>query len=307
MRGFWSIYAACLGACLLAVQVALARVDPPPAPPADEVAAALVARPPKPEGVRAPAEGEGPRYTEAACRAYGGDIRDACFGALALQRAERDPVGGLAACEAIEAPALRWECAGDVAGLHWSVDRGAAEAICEAIPRRKWRDQCWFNLALAASQVDPDYARSRCGRAGMWRDFCYHDVNGEIAQVDPVAALAWCDLEQGALLRRKTCYHGLGKYLGRSDPEAAWHICQQVPTREPLYRENCHHGIGWALAETRGASALADCARSGAYRDSCILGVSAYVKRLDPGEALALCEEVRGASLRERCEAFATR
>ncbi len=304
---FWLIYAALLATSIAAVQVAAANLAPPPPPP-DEAPVAYIALPPKPEGSpKASGAGEGPLYTEAICEGYGGDFRDACFNALALQRAERDPAGALEACRAIAAEDTRLECTGDIAGLHWPVDRAVAEAICPEIPRKKWRDQCWFNVALAASASDFAYARGTCAKAGMWRDFCYHDVNGEIAQRDPDDALAWCDREQGELLRRKTCYHGLGKYLGRVDPPLARATCDKVPAHEPLYPENCHHGVGWAMAETRGAAALSACPLAGAYADSCVLGISAYAKRLDPAEALAICAGVQRADLRQRCEAFASR
>ena len=304
---FGALYGFCLGACLSGIQLALGWIDPPPAVEVVSETSAFVALPPKPDGAREAGDGEGVVYTEEGCLAYTGDVRDACFHALALQRAGKDAVGGQAACERIGEDPLRWECIADVAELYWPADRATSEAICPTIGKKKWRDQCWFNLALAASRIDYDYARRMCGEAGMWRDFCYHDVNGEIAQVEPAAALAWCDLEQGELLRRKTCYHGLGKYLGRTDPGAARGICEQVPTSNPLYPENCHHGIGWAMAETRGSAALEDCSKSGKYRDSCTLGVSAHAKRLDRGEALRICGEVSRDDLRQRCEAFANR
>lgn len=304
---FGVLYGFCLGACLSAVQLALGWVSPPPEAEVVSEASAFVALPPKPSGARSEGDGEGVVYTEEGCRAYSGDVRDACFHALALQRSARDAVGGREACEQIAKEAFKWECVADVAELYWPSGRETSEAICPTIPTKKWRDQCWFNLALAASRVDFDYARRTCGEAGMWRDFCYHDINGEIAQIDPAEALAWCDREEGGLLRRKTCYHGLGKYLGRTDPGTARSICEQVPTHEPLYPENCHHGIGWAMAESRGSAAVADCVKSGDYSDSCVLGVSAHAKRLDPAEALALCSTVRREDLRGRCEAFAER
>ena len=211
------------------------------------------------------------------------------------------------ACRELGREALKWECHADVAELHSEVDRDAAEQLCPDIPRRKWRDQCYFGIAMAWSIEDYDYARATCGKSGMWEDFCRHDVNGEIAQVDPNAALAFCELEEGDLLKRKTCFHGLGKYIGRVDVEGAFGICERVPTHEPLYRENCVHGIGWAMAESDAAAALSRCQDAGDYRDSCLLGVSAHAKVFDPGEAVRICETVRRSDLRQRCVDFARR
>lgn len=310
--GFWGLYGLCLLLCLGTVET-LRRVVPPAVSSAVlDLATSFVAVPPKPRGAQEPTvgEGDGSRYTEQTCQALTGDFRDACYHFLALQRVARDVLGAREACAAVAADSLRWECEADVAELHSREDRVGAEALCADIPRRKWRDQCVFGIAMQWSTDDPDFARGACERAGMWRDFCRHDVNGEVAQVDPAAALAWCNgqLGGGSLLQRKTCYHGLGKYLGRTEPAAAVALCRQVPDDEPLYRENCFHGVGWAVAESDADAALGLCRRAaGPWQDSCILGVSAHAKRLDGAQALQLCAQVSRADLRGRCEDFARR
>jgi hypothetical protein len=268
----------------------------------------MMAVPPKPEGVEALGEGESPGYTEEGCRRSPGPLREACFHTLALQRAERDPEGALLACAEVKTEALHWECVADVAELRSPIDRPGSEALCETIPPKKWHDQCIFGLAMANVRLAPPYARAQCERAGMWRDFCRHDVNGEIAQVDPEGALAFCLQESGTALQNRGCFHGLGKYLGRTDPDLALAICARAPTHEPLYPQNCLHGLGWAVAETSQDAALTLCAkRGGAYADSCLMGVSANAKRFDPGEALRLCGGVKDEALREKCERFARR
>ncbi len=310
--GFWSLYALCLVGCLGTVE-GLRRAAPPSGATVElDLDQDFIAVPPKPHGARPaePGEGTAARYTEASCRELEGDFRDACFHFLALQRAERDLLGAQQACAAISASGPRWECEADLGELHSKVDRPTAEALCTEIPPKKWRDQCHFGIAMAWSRQDPGYARDRCESAGMWRDFCRHDVNGEIAQVDPEGALAWCVTQstRGTPLQRKTCFHGLGKYLGRTDPGRALGICQQVPETDPLYRENCFHGLGWAVAETDEDQALALCAgRAGSWRDSCRLGVSSHAKRLDAARALEICAGVERADLRRRCEDFARR
>lgn len=306
---FSVLYLACLGFCVGSVVglKASASFDPSPESAAQSVAD-FIAIPPKPEGAEKPQEGDAPLHTWAACAARQGDFRDACFKALAWQKAERDVEQALKACAQVQDPDQSMECVSDVAELHTRTDRDRAEAICPTIAKKKWKDQCWFGLGLAWSTQDFEYARGNCEKAGMWRDFCRHDVNGEIAQVDPANALAWCKEEEGTLLQRKTCFHGLGKYIGRTAPDEAISICDQVPESEPLYKENCVHGLGWAVAEKREShAAVSFCEGLASHSDSCFLGLSAHTKRLDPSAALILCGRVGREDLRARCEGFAER
>jgi hypothetical protein len=266
--------------------------------------------PPKPDGVdlEQAGEGESALYSWSDCLARDGDFRDACFRALAWQWAEGDPDGALDSCAMVQATEQRWECVSDVAELHAPVDRARAETICPAIPPRKWRDQCWFGIALAYSHLDFEYARATCENAGRWRDFCRHDVNGEISQVDPEESLRWCELEEGSLLQRKTCFHGLGKYIGRENPSLAVQYCERVPSHEPLYPENCFHGLGWAVAESNPLEeSVGFCGALDGYADSCLLGVSANAKRVDAAVAYEVCAGVSNDNLRSRCEGFARR
>jgi hypothetical protein len=305
---FAVLYLACLGFCVGSV-LSLQAGASYSAPPVERQAVAdFIAIPPKPDGAKKEQTGEAPLYTWAGCEAREGDFRDACFKALAWQRAERDVDEALKACAMVNDLDQSMECVADVAELHTRSDRARAEAICPTIAKKKWKDQCWFGLGLAWSTEDFDYARGNCENAGMWRDFCRHDVNGEIAQVDPVNALEWCKQEEGPLLRRKTCFHGLGKYIGRTAPDVAISICEQVPASEPLYRENCVHGLGWAVAEKReNQASVAFCEGLSSHQDSCFLGLSAHAKRLDPEAALGLCQRVERSDLRARCEGFAGR
>lgn len=307
--GFGALYLATLTLSVGSVELARLWHGPPLALLPEQPVAEVLAVPPKPDGAQAPTgAGEGEGYTEEGCRAARGPLREACFHTLALQRAERDPQGALLACAELPEGERRMECVADVAELHSTVDRDAALALCPSIPRKKWRDQCVFGIAMAWSRRDYAVARALCDQAGQWRDFCRHDVNGEIAQVDPEEALRFCLQESGTALQNRTCYHGLGKYLGRTDPATALAICDRVPPRDPLHRQNCYHGLGWALAETSPDAALASCrAEAGAYGDSCRLGVSANLKRFDVERAAAVCAEVGDATLRRRCEVFVER
>ena len=306
---FAALYLACLGFCIGSVLGLKANASfVPEAQEESQSIADFIAIPPKPDGAEDPEEGDAPLHTWEACEARQGDFRDACFKALAWQRAERDVEGALKACVQVKDIDQSMECVSDVAELHTRTDRVRAEQICPTIAKRKWKDQCWFGLGLAWSTEDFEYARGNCEKAGMWRDFCRHDVNGEIAQVDPVNALDWCKQELGTPLQRKTCFHGLGKYLGRTQPQEATQICTQVPTSNPLYQENCFHGLGWAVAEKRSTDAsLAFCDGLPMHIDSCLLGLSAHAKRLDPEAALSLCSRVERSDLRGRCEGFAQR
>jgi hypothetical protein len=306
---FSALYLACLGFCVGSILglKANARVAEPRVAKA-QIIADFIAIPPKPEGVERPKEGDAPLHSWKGCEKREGDFRDACFKALAWQRAERDVEGALKACEQVKDQDQAFECIADVAELHTRTDRQRAEAICPSIPKKKWKDQCWFGIGLAWSIHDTEYARATCENAGMWRDFCRHDVNGEIAQVDALDALNWCNKEEGSPLQRKTCFHGLGKYLGRSQPEEAIAICEVVPSNNPLYAENCFHGLGWAVAEKQGdAESIAFCSALRRNQDSCFLGLSAHAKRLSPVQSLALCERVEREDLRDRCEGFAKR
>ena len=139
---------------------------------------------------------------------------------MGRQRASTDLDGGILACGQIEARRIQNECLADVAEQYATTDLQAALEVCPTIKNGKWRDQCVFGVALALRPVDPDGALELCYESGRWVDYCRHDVNGEIAQVDLEHALRNCDRLEGDLLRQKTCYHGIGKYVGRVSTEA---------------------------------------------------------------------------------------
>ena len=87
-------------------------------------------------------------------------------------------------------------------------------------------------------------ASKLCSESGQWRDFCRHDVNGEIAVVNPELALEHCAAEEGDLLMRKSCWHGIGKYIARVDVQKTYAACDQVPPGpEQLYRGNAFMGL----------------------------------------------------------------
>ena len=302
---FTLLYAVTLGVCIGAVEGLKATWDiaVPPAP-AQAVEQVAIAVPPRPEGQRdiKGAGDEGYRYTEQACRKLDGELREICFQQLAAQRAETDLSGGLAACDFIDDIDKRGECMASAAEVHAIVDRDASLAVCETIEKGKWRDQCVFGIALALSTVDSPYAFRLCSDAGRWLDFCRHDVNGEIAQVNPQLAWDHCAADEGDLLRRKSCWHGIGKYIGRVDMAAAWDWCGRVPPGpQDLYVENCIHGLGWAGAERFGREFIPDCDRAGDKKDSCILGVAYNLKRFDPAAGVELCNTVARPDLQEKC------
>lgn len=309
---FPALYTVCLTVCVGAVEVLRWSADaPPPPPPPQPVDAVAVAVPPRPEGVRSvQGDGEdGYRYTEAGCEKREGELRDVCFHQLARQRASTDLTGGLEACAQVSAKEVKQECRADVAELYAPVDRQASLEICPGIPRKKWRDQCVFGIALALSTIDSPWAFRQCDEAGQWRDFCRHDVNGEIAQVNPSLALENCHAEEGDLLTRKSCWHGIGKYIARVDVQVAFETCEKVPVGPATpdgYRENCVHGLGWGAAEKAGRDFAAQCHRAGAYKDSCLVGVAYNLRRFDVAAGLEVCSGVQDRLLRERCDRFVT-
>lgn len=303
-RAFLGLWAGISGLLILSVQGALLGVTAELHEPEIEVVAEVIAIPPKPAGALSEEGGDqGTTYTDAACREHEGDYRNACFHGLALQRAERDPDGALQACGELPKGEDRWECFSDVAEIHSKVDRDWSEGTCPTIPARKWRDQCWFGIALAWSTTDADYARGTCDQAGQFKNFCRHDVNGEYSQVDPQGALDWC--HQVKDFPKKWCYHGLGKYLGRTDPASSRAICEQV-SPENGWKNQCYHGLGWALAEQDVDSALLGCRESPELvQDSCYMGVSANSRRFDAARSLEICDLVRDRRDFKSCVSFA--
>jgi hypothetical protein len=122
--------------------------------------------------------------------------------------------------------------------------------------------------------------------------------------VDTGMAVATCAREEGDTLTRKTCWHGIGKYLARRDAQEAAQACARTT---PEWRGNCFHGLGWGAAERDADAALAACAGFGAFADNCRQGVAHQQKRVDPARAVSLCQSLRTASLRDRCLAFVRR
>lgn len=269
---------------------------------------AVMALPPKPEGMER-AAGEGGTggqalLTLAACEEMAKDVRDVCLQALARQSAARDPENAVSVCVRVEDTELREECKADVAEAAAPVDRAAAEAICGTLTTVKWRGQCHFGMGLALAETDIPYAIGRCEHAEAFRDFCRHDVIGEAALVDLEGAVAVCAKEEGDTLTRKTCWHGIGKYVARRDAAEAAAACARST---PQWRGNCFHGVGWGAAERDPDATLAFCDRQGDHADNCRQGVAHQLKRFDPTRAVALCESIGTSSIRERCLAFVTR
>ena len=228
--------------------------------------------------------------------------------ALAWQKSERDVDGALLACGRCKI---------------WIRDRNALQMwpsstveqtgrVQRRFARRSQRKSGAISVGSASHWLGAFTTTSmlvcRCEKAGMWRDFCRHDVNGEIAQVDSKEALAWCKREEGTALQRKTCFHGLGKYLGRTDPQAAVALCDRVPTHNPLYQENCvrTESVG-RLQRSKASRTLPLFADAWRTTRQLLLGLSAHTKRLSPERAEAHCSAVVREDLKKRCEAFARR
>ncbi len=312
-RAFLLLYLVCLGLCVSAVQGARAAAAAlPDASEAVLEQQVAVAIPPKPETEldrgRGDPSAEGTHYDEASCNRYEGDFRDVCYHALARQRAPRDLQGALLACDVVQRKRLRMECQADAAELHVATDLAAARAVCPGIPARKWRDQCFFGIAMALVNIDPHQALAGCDDAGIWRDFCRHDVLGEVSVFDLDMVLEVCHREEGDLLTRKTCWHGIGKYIGRVDLPRAFAACERVPTGPSgVYRENCIHGAGWAAGERFADAGLAHCSRAGSFEDSCRLGVAFQIERSQPQIAADICRSVERGDLRDHCLAWLSR
>lgn len=304
------LYLVCLSVCLGAVEALRAGWTPPEPPvPPQPVERVGIAVPPKPQGApEAAASGDGDSaWTEQRCRQLEGELRDVCLHQVARRRAPTDLEGALSACGDLSDAELQDECHADAAELHAVTNRDASLAVCPEIERAKWRDQCVFGIALALSTVDSPYAFRLCDDAGQWRDFCRHDVNGEIAQVNDPLAWEHCAADEGDLLTRKTCWHGIGKYVARVDVPRAFALCEKVPPGEnDLYIENCYHGLGWGASEKAGRDFAAQCDKAGEKAPSCRLGVAYNLKRFDPAAALELCRAVGRQDLEDQCVQFVT-
>ena len=305
---FWLLYILCLSLCLGSIQLAQAAWEPPQPPQEEEVTVRVIAIPPRPEGVRQvqATEKDGEVwYTIEACQKMKGQYQDICFHQLARQKATTDLKGGLEACKLIDKKSTKQECMADVAELYSPSDREAALAVCPEIQRKKWRDQCVFGIALSWSTLDSPWAFRTCDRAGQWRDFCRHDVNGEIAVVNSSLALEHCAAEEGDLLRRKSCWHGIGKYIARVNVDQAFAACEKVPLGpDRIYIENCYHGLGWGASEAQGASFAPSCQRAGQQKDSCLLGIAYNLRRFDVDAGISICGQVQRQDLLTQCKKF---
>lgn len=270
---------------------------------------AVMALPPKPTGSERPASEDGTGEGQAlltleGCLGMATDVQDVCLQQLARQKAARDPDGALQVCERIRDEELRWECHADVAENVAPVDRTVAERICEGITPQKWRGQCNFGIGLALAETDWAYALARCDHAEAFRDFCRHDVVGEVALVNVEPAIAFCAREEGDELTRKTCWHGIGKYLARRDFKEAEAACRRATQQ---WQGTCFHAIGWGASERDPDGALANCNTLPDFSDKCRQGVAYQLKRFDPERGIALCEGMRSDSVRSDCLAFLKR
>lgn len=297
---FAALLAARFGLAALVHDAIAAAVAPP--------AEAGMVLPPKPDGATSPkaaGNGEGDALlTTTACLGMPDNIRDNCWQALARQGGAVDPQGSLAICARVADAELALECRADIAETIAPVDRAAGEAICAGIESLKWRGQCAFGMGLALAETDPAYATSRCEHAEAFKLFCRHDVNGEVSRVNLDAAVAFCAKEEGDELQRKTCWHGIGKYIARRDLQEAADACARAT---PQWRGTCMHGAGWGAAERSPDDALVGCTNQGAFADNCRQGVAHELKRGDPERAVALCQSIATESVRARCLAFVTR
>jgi hypothetical protein len=306
---FSALVTVCI-AVLLGLRFALAWFVPEAAAGHAEVEArepgSAMEVPPKPGGLAPTDGGSGSgdaALTPATCEEMPQDLRSTCWQALARQTAGADPEEALRVCERLAAGASREECQSDVAETIAPRARTRAAEICAAVGSTKWRGQCHFGMGLALAEVDAEAAMKLCDDAEAFRTFCRHDVVGEIAMVDLPAALTICGREEGNELTRKTCWHGMGKYLARRDLAEAAGACLAGPTS---WQRLCFHGMGWGAAERDVDAALSGCAAFGEYADNCRHGVANQLKRSDPARGLEICESLTQPEARAKCLAFVT-
>lgn len=308
-RSFSALVLVCV-AFLLGARFALVWVVPAAEARQAEVEArdpgGAMAVPPKPGGLAPETGGNGTgdaALTPATCEGMPSDLRSTCWQALARQTAQADPEEALRVCNRLAEGAAREECNSDVAETIAPRARARAAEICAAVASTKWRGQCHFGMGLALAETDPEAAMALCDSAEAFRTFCRHDVVGEVAMVNLPAALTICGREEGDTLTRKTCWHGIGKYLARRDLTEASGACLAGPRS---WQSLCFHGMGWGAAERDVEAALAGCAAFGEYADNCSHGVANQLKRSDPARGLAICESLTQPEARAKCLAFVT-
>lgn len=305
---FAMLYLLWLG-LLLAARFGIVALGPPPAEAeAARAEQAVMAIPPKPEGMKdLPKPGDGGDgsgdavITRAYCDKEGPNLQDLCLQTLARQQAPHDPEGALAVCTGVGDVAMREECQSDVAETVAPINKALGISICDKIASVKWRGQCHFGMGLAVADTDPAWSEDQCDHAEAFRDFCRHDVIGTVALTNLDFAVSFCSKEEGDELTRKTCWHGIGKYLARRSMDEAAAACARAT---PDWHGNCMHGAGWGAAERDPDAALASCATQGEFVDNCRQGVAHELKRADPSRAVSICESIATERIRNRCLDF---
>ena len=293
---FGLLYGVCLAGCLTVVSALRAHAEPPAAEILPQKVEQFIAVPPKPDGASEErGEGEAPLHTWEGCQDRGGDFRDACFKALAWQRAERDVDGALKSCEEVEDVDQRFECVADVAELHSLTDRKRSEGICPTIPRRSGKINVGLGLLWPGARRT-EYARAvaQCGNVARLQ----HDVNGGSLRWTRRMRLIGTNWKRRCV---KDCFLIWASTGNPKQPRALQASSCSISLPEAAFTVLAGRWRKIGEDETVGF-----CRDLPEHQDSCFLGLSAHAKRLSPEERWSIARP-SSDDLRERCSAFAQR
>jgi len=240
--------------------------------------------------------------TKSICNDFNKDYKNTCLQLNAQKSAVNDFDKAWKICKQINQDSLRDECYNDIIIEIGKENPEEAQQHCEKINSEKWRGECYFNMALFLTKTNIAKAFAMCDKAEIYIPFCYHDVAGEVSLINATIALNICGKQDN--LTKRTCFHGIGKYLGRSKPEKAIIHCNIIKEKE--YKETCYHGMGWGISETNDSNkAIFYCKKTKSYfTDKCLVGVAWQVSKTNKELSGKICERVIVDEVKTECLSY---
>ena len=239
------------------------------------------------------------------CNEFSDDYKSTCLKMYALKSAANDFEEAWKICKQIDQNLLRDECYNDIIIEIGKEKPEEIKKYCNEINSEKWRGECYFNMALFLTKINITKAFAICNKAEIYVPFCYHDVAGEASLINTTKALNICEKQVDNLTKR-TCFHGIGKYLGRNKPDKAIIYCNQIEDKG--YKESCYHGLGWGMAEIDMGNM--DYARSNCegieseLKNNCFIGVAWKLSKNDKEKAKEVCNNIKNEQIKKECLNF---
>ena len=112
-----------------------------------------------------------------------------------------------------------------------------------------------------------------------------------------------CEKQTDNLMRR-TCFHGIGKYLGKSMQDKAITYCGQI--KESDIKKSCYHGAGWGVSEiSDSGKAVSYCKKiKSNFTDNCLVGVAWQISKTNNELSKKICENVINKVAKTKCLNF---